>query len=149
MADRSFQQFQGSLDKGLVKLFCTVSVAGGGAVTLKSWNPSTRAYGNAPTSGSGYAKGAQGISSVARTGTGAWTITLQDKYQRLVGCSLMQVTSSGAMTVVGVAVDSATDVTASTPVVKVVFSSAATTAADPANGDQITLELTLQNLSTR
>jgi hypothetical protein len=147
MANRQFQQFQGSLEKGLVRLCCRVSVAGGGAVTLQKWNPATRTYTSAPTSGVGsYSVGAQGIKTVARTGTGAWTVVLQDSYQRLLGVHVTSTAASGVLTVVGVGVDATTDVTSnSAPTIKLLFNSATATAADPASGDKIDLEFLLQN----
>jgi hypothetical protein len=62
MANRLFQQFQGTLDKGVVML-------------QGSFAPDTA---NAPTTvkGKGF--------SVARTSTGLFTITLQDTYQHLI-----------------------------------------------------------------
>lgn len=147
MANRTFQQFQGTLPKGVVSLFCRVSVAGAGAVTLQKWNPSSRTYTAAPTSGTGpYAVGAEGIKTVTRTGTGAWTIVLQDSYQLLKNVRLSSTAASGVLTVVGVGVDSTTDVTSATaPTIKLLFNSASATAADPASGDQIDLEFVLLN----
>jgi hypothetical protein len=147
MANRQFQQFQASLEKGLVQLFCRVSVAAAGAVTLQKWNPSTRAYESAPTSGTGsYALGSQGIKTVARTGTGLWTITLQDTYYRLLGVRMTTTATSGVATCGGLAVDAASDVTAvAAPVIKVVLFSTPGTPAAPASGDKIDLRITLQN----
>ncbi len=150
MANRDFQQFQSSLEKGLVQLHCRVSVAGGGAVTLQKWNPATRTYSSAATSGVGtYAVGAQGIKTVARTGTGAWTIVLQDSYQRLLDVKVLTTAASGVLTVINAAVDATTDVTSNTaPTIKILLNSATATAADPASGDKIDLTFTLQNSGT-
>lgn len=146
MAERDFTQFQYSLEKGLVELVARVSVGAAGAVTLKKWNPSTRTYSAAATTGVGsYAVGSQGIRSVARTGTGAWTITLQDKYQRLVSIRAMTTAASGVATVGGLGIDSTSDVTATTPVIKVVLYSTPGTPADPASGDEVDLVIRLQN----
>lgn len=142
MANRQFQQFEGALAKGVVTLYGRVSVAGSGAVTFQAWNPATRAYATAGSSGYG------GIKSVARTATGAWTVTLQDSYQRLLGASFICSNSTGAATVVAMAVDSDCNVNSNTaPTVFLVFSSATATAADPASGDKIDLTLVLQNSS--
>jgi hypothetical protein len=93
-----------------------------------------------------YAVGSQGIYTVARTGTGLWTVVLQDSYQRLLGVRFTTTSTSGVATVIAVAVDATSDVTSATaPTVALVFSSASTTAADPASGDKIDLRLTLQN----
>jgi hypothetical protein len=147
MANRDFQQFQSSLEKGLVQLFCRVSVAGGGAVTLQKWNPATRTYTSAATTGAGsYAVGAQGIKTVTRTGTGAWTVVLQDSYQRLLGVRFSTTAASGVATVGGAAVDATTDVTSnSAPTILLVIYSTPGTPADPASGDKIDLRFTLQN----
>jgi hypothetical protein len=147
MANRTFQQFQNSLEKGLVHLIARVSVAGGGAVTLQKWNPASRTYTSAPTSGVGsYSVGSQGIKTVARTGTGAWTIVLQDSYNRLVDAWFTSTAASGTTTVIAMGVDAATDVTSATaPTIKVLLNSATATAADPASGDKIDLHFVLQN----
>lgn len=147
MANRDFVQFRGALQKGVVDLFFRVSVGVGGAVTLQKWNPATRTYSSAPTSGTGpYAVGADGVRSVARTGAGAWTVTLQDSYQRVLQARATTFNSTGASTVVSVAVDTDGDVNSNTtPTVLLVFSSATTTAADPASGDLVLVHLTLQN----
>jgi hypothetical protein len=73
MASRLFQQFQGTLDKGVVHV-------------QGSFAPDTA---NAPTTvkGAGF--------SVARTSTGLFTITLQDKYQHLIAGSLTLQLASG------------------------------------------------------
>lgn len=146
MANRQFQQYSYTLEKGIVHLFCRVSVAGGGAVTLQKWNPATRTYSSAATSGTGtYAVGCQGIKSVARTGAGAWTVTLQDSYQRLVAARFTSTAASGTVTVNAMGIDATSDVTSNTaPTVKLVLA-AGTTPTDPASGDKIDLHLILQN----
>lgn len=150
MANRSFVDKSYTLEKGIVRLHARVSVAGGGAVTLQTWNPTTGAYASAPTTGSGYAKGAYGISSVARTGTGAWTIVLQDSYRRLLGVTMSTTATSGVSTVISPGIDATTDVTSNTaPTIKLVLSSATATAADPASGDKIDLTFELQNSTAR
>lgn len=147
MANRQFQQYQYALEKAVVHLYCRVSVGGAGAVTLQKWNPASRTFSSAPTTGVGtYAVGAQGIKTVTRTGTGAWTIVLQDSYQRLLGIRLATTAASGVATVGGLAVDSTTDVTSNTaPTIKVVLFSTPGTPADPTSGDKIDLRFTLQN----
>lgn len=149
MANRNFVRDSGALEKGLVTLCARVSVGAVGAVTLQQWNAATRAYVSAPTSGSGYAKGAAGISSVVRTGAGAWTVTLQDSYQRLVDAKFTSTAASGTVTVNAMGIDATTDVTSNTtPIIKLVLC-AATTPTDPASGDKIDLTFTLQNSSAR
>lgn len=139
MADRTFQQFQGSIEKGVVKLFGRVSVAGAGAVTFQEWDRTSKAFATAPTNGSG------GIASVTRTGTGAWTIVLQDAYQRLLGLRANTTAGSGVATVGGCGVSSSSDVTTPATGILVVFFSTPGTPADPASGDKVDLEITLSN----
>jgi hypothetical protein len=62
MANRTFQQFQGTLDKGIVHVQGSFAPAGTGAPTA--------------VRGAGF--------SVARTSAGLFTITLQDKYVSLI-----------------------------------------------------------------
>lgn len=64
MANRMFNQFQGSLEKGLVQLFAEVSIDGSGAPTLVR---------------------GKGVASVVKTATGVYTVTLQDSYIRTLG----------------------------------------------------------------
>lgn len=159
MANSMFVQGQyWTKRKQIVHLFPVVSVAGGGAVTLRKrsftaagsgGNLPTYSLGTAPTSGTGYARGdGEGTRSVSRTGTGAWTLTLSDPYLYLIGVRFNVESASGVSTVVQVAVDSTSNVQTNTSlgnggVVKLVFSSATATAADPASGDVVYLELVL------
>lgn len=144
MANRRFQQFQGTLLKGVVRLHARVSVAGAGAVTLQSWNVNTKAYATAASTGN-----TGGIKSVTRTGTGLWTVVLQDPYVRLLGASFTTSNTTGAATVTAMAVDSDGDLTSnSAPTILLVFSSATVTAADPASGDKIDLIFELSNSNT-
>lgn len=66
MANRTFNQFQGSLEKGLVQLFAEVSFSGVGVPTLVR---------------------GKGIASVTRTAAGTYLVTLQDTYIRTLGLS--------------------------------------------------------------
>lgn len=173
MADRSFIDKQYTLLKGVTKLWPVFNVGAAGAVTLQKWNYPSLGQGSAawtytaaPTTGGGTAwpvadvAGADGVRSVTRTGTGAWTITLQDSYHRLLGVDCMFTASAGggapASSPACVAVQvlgnlkggSNGDVTLQTGgTIKLLFQSAAATAADPASGEQIILEITLQNKS--
>lgn len=156
MANRNFQTDGASILKGVVRLYCTFTyTASGTLATLKKWNygaaggATPRTYSNAPTTTgiNNYQKGEAGILSVARTGTGLFTVTLQDKYQRVLACGFTTVSTSGVATDVVMALDATTDVTAATPVIKLVFSSSSTTAAAPADGDQFLCWFDLQNAS--
>jgi hypothetical protein len=159
MANRQFSA-QGTLLKSIRYLYPVVSVGGAGAVTLKK--RSFRAVGtvnsanstliDAPTSGLPYAFGdGAGTRSVARTGTGAWTITLTDPYQFLMGVRVIQTSNTTGASTSGLSVgvvSGSTNVATNTAVgnggvIAIVLSSATVTAADPASGDTLTLEITL------
>lgn len=160
MANRTFQEDVLGLVKRKVTLFAVVSVGGAGAVTLQkrtfsamgatSAAPST-SLGAAPTTGVGYAYGdGGGIRSVARTGTGLWTVTLSDSYQYLLGVVIKQTANaSGLITAAGVGVLSGgTNVTTNTAtgnggVISLALNDWAGAAVDPASGDTLTLELVL------
>lgn len=76
-----------------------------------------------------------GVASLTRTGTGAYTITLQDAYTKLLELNVWFGATSSGIVAVRLASDYATqttDIKAKT--VKIVCYSATTTAADPANG---------------
>lgn len=59
MANRNFQQFQHTYEKGLVKIPLKISIAAGGAVSSFT---------------------GKGISTVTQSGAGEYTITLVDKF---------------------------------------------------------------------
>ena len=160
MANSTFQQFVLSKIKRLVRLYPVFTMSGTTPVLQKrqftaagaSSVAASSSLVNAPTSGTpAWAQGdGAGTFSVSRTGTGAWTITLSEPYQYLLGVTISQTSNTtGALTVVGVGVVSgSTTITTNTApgnggVIAVVFSSAAATAADPGSSDTITLEITL------
>jgi hypothetical protein len=74
MANRQFQQFQGTLDKGVVHVQGSFAPAGTGAPT--------------DVKGKGF--------SVARTSAGLFTITLQDAYQHLIAGTAQLQLATGA-----------------------------------------------------
>lgn len=131
MANRNFQQFQGTMERAVVKLFLKATFASG-----------------VPTLVSGTSRG---IKSIARTAAGAFTITLGttnpsavDKYQSLLSAQASFISATGlpaAPLFAVVADDVADDGT-----IDVLFSDAETPAAtDPADADTLLLELTLLN----
>lgn len=160
MANRTYIDKQYSLLKGLVQLYPVVAVGAAGAVTLRKRNFNqagslgaavSYSLTDAPTSGVGYAVGdGFGVRSVSRTGTGAWTLTLQDPYTALVGVEVaQQVNASGAVVALAVGVVSTTNVTTNTApgnggVINLVLNDE-TGAADPASGTVVTLRITLIN----
>jgi hypothetical protein len=163
MADRTFIDKQYTLVKGQVSLYCAVSVGALGAVTLQRWNypqmgqtgGSARTYTAAPTTGGGAsfpltaAQGAEGIFSVARTGTGLWTVTFQNAYQRLIGIKFYSSLAGGLSTITAIHENTTiTNMNSGSPprsVIGLTLMSGTATAADPASGERMNLEFTLQN----
>lgn len=66
MANRMFNQFQGTLEKGVVQLFAEISFDAGGVPTLVR---------------------GKGIASLSTGAAGVFELTLQDTYQRVLGLS--------------------------------------------------------------
>jgi hypothetical protein len=168
MSNRSYIDQQFTLLKRQVDLFMSVSVGAAGAVTLQKWNyPSLGgganawSYTAAPTSGGGstfptaYITGEGGIRSVVRTAAGAWTITLQDSYQRLLAMDPTFIQSAGQPAAPFFCVKPNTkggttgDVTLQAGgTIQVLFqSSVGGGGADPANGEIINFRIGLQAAS--
>jgi len=132
MANRMFNQFQGSLEKGIVTLYCNIPIGATGSVgTLDP-------------------KKNKGIVSVVRTGTGAYTITFGVSASRLD-------TYARTMTMEGTILNATPDAigsinmtadNAATGSISIVTQAAASgTVTDPSNGTVILLEITLKNSS--
>lgn len=163
MANRTLNRDRGAILKGLVDLYAVVDVGAAGAVTLQQWNyPSlgqlstvANTYSAAPTTGGGtswpkrYEQGEAGIYSVARTGAGLWTVTLQDSYLRLLELTGFATLAGGTSAIVSVAQNSTiTDLDATGgSVIGVALLSATATALDPADGERLVLKFTLQHAS--
>jgi hypothetical protein len=151
MANRFFTEFNYMLDKGVITLFVAIGFNGSGTPTLFQWNPTTRTYAAAPTGG------ARGISKIARNGTGDYTITLQDTYQRLLVAGLTFISNSnvaGPIYQVKVATNpnlagstAAQGLGASFNAVEILTFSAQGTAADPGTAELGILNLSMQNSS--
>lgn len=161
IANRMWIDKQYTLVKGRAELYCAVTVGAAGAVTLVKWNypqmaqgtaAPARTYTAAPTTGGGttfptrYAQGAEGIFSVARTGTGLWTVTLSDGYQRTLGIGFYSSLAGGLSTIVAVHENTTiTNMTATGgSVIGLALMSSTATAADPASGERINLHFSLQ-----
>ena len=159
MANRNFMDKQYSLIKREVHLYLAVSVGAAGSVTLQKWNYPTlgagtgaRTYTAAPVANalpSGapyplqYAAGAEGIRSVTRTGAGAWTIQLQDNYQRVMHVG-WNVQSATGVSQLHVGINSTITNMASNGGSTIALTLAqAGVATDPANGDVFLLALLL------
>jgi hypothetical protein len=157
MANRTFQEKQLALIKRKVDLYAIVDVGAAGAVTLLKITliNGQQSSVSAPTSGTGYGVGnGEGVRSVVRTGTGAWTVTLSDSYVRLVGVDLARTqNATGLLTAASVGVNSSTTniQTNTAPgnggVVAVVLNDWAGVAVDPASGDRLTLHFVLADAS--
>jgi hypothetical protein len=141
-----------SLNKQRVTLYAVMNIGASGAVTLQAWTPTaaqvTGAYSAAASSTSSALSpgGAQGIQSVSKESTaGQYTVALQDTYQRLLGVratSIVATTGIPAAPDVGVVKPSGVNGLTTQNTVVVQFS-AAGVATDPASGEQILLEITL------
>jgi hypothetical protein len=150
MSNRLAQQFAYTLEKGVYALGCNISIGATGAPTLNKWNPNTRTYSAAATSGSGlYAIGWQGIKSISRVSAGVYLLTLQDTWQRILQFSYSMSNATGLPTTVGVGLwTTGTDVTnKAAPTIKFTCLTATGVAGDPANGDVLGLFILLQNAS--
>jgi hypothetical protein len=131
MANRQFQQFRYSLEKGVVDLYAKVTFGASGAPTLT--------YG-------------KGISSVAggaaASATGTFTFTLQDTYIRLLKADITSVLASGYQAAPVLQITADNSATASSKTVVVKLSNAAdNTATDPASGEVVLFHFTLSNSS--
>ena len=162
MGTRQYKQNQSlKLLSRVVTLYPVVTVGAGGAVTLKKRSFAAMGSGSvapsfsltdAPTTGNGYAVGdGAGVRSVARTGTGAWTITLSDPYQYIIGVRGNTGHVTPTATVNMVVYDTSSTPSTNTALgnggVILVVWFAATTATDPADGDTCYLEIILGDSS--
>lgn len=129
MADRSFKQFQGTLEAGVVKLYGQFTIGASGAITASS------------------GKGFSIVKTAAKTGR--YTITLQDKYNALLSYSVQvegpadaAFGAGGILTFIrGAAVGAATPLL----YVQLASSVAAPADAEAPTGTKVYIELTLKN----
>lgn len=149
MANRQFDQYSLTIQKRFVTLFAYVAVPTGTAPVLQKWNygafntgSTANTYTAAPTTGGSssqftkYAQGAEGIFSVARTGTGLWTLTLQDPYRRVLHVGGDHSIAGGTANIIAVVENpTITSLTSSTQtVIGIALLSASATLADPTAG---------------
>lgn len=120
--NRLYNQFFLSLERGKAVLFGKVAIGATGAPTI-----------NAVKS--------KGIASVARTGAGAYTITLNDIYVDMYKCGVnfMFATSPGVANVYVVSQD-----VAAAKTILIQCEDFAGAAVDPANGAEMQIELMLK-----
>lgn len=127
MANRAFQQFQGTLETGVVKLFAKVTFGAAGAPTLVR---------------------GKGIGLVQRNGVGEFgflfgSMKKPDNYQTLLACNATFLgTAVGVAPVAQVKEDDTAGATAT-----VMFLSTAGAKTDPASGETVLIEFTLSNSS--
>ena len=128
MGDRITNQFTGTLEKSVVKLFGSMTIGASGAVTSSQGG---------------------GIASVDESGTGTYTITLADKWSRLLNISIVPVGTS-ASTVFQWRVDKSVSDAQSDILAKTIVLQAADAAGadvEPASGEVFLFEITVRNSS--
>ena len=126
MANRYFYEFLSMFEKRPVIIWGNVSIGATGAPTLNA--------------------NSRGIKSVVRTGVGAYTITLEDGYTKLLNicCRIISATGTDAAVNMLVAADNSA---AAPPTITVTFNVAAGTATELSNGAKLLFEIKLRNSS--
>lgn len=122
MANRNFNRFQ-ALEKEVKAIYADVAIGATGAPTLT--------------------KGL-GVASIVRDSAGTYTITLDDKYTRLMSSSVMQIVTGGAEDL-SFQID-AEDVDGAKTIV--LISHAAGTETDPSDGSRLLIKFELKNSSS-
>lgn len=123
MANRMYNQFQGTLEKGVVQLYLEVAFGASGVATV------TRG---------------KGVASVTKTATGVYDVVLQDSYIRTLGlASTWKGSNASAGLVVQLTTDSVDNGT--TPKVVVTVYDETGAATEPASGESVLLTLHLSN----
>lgn len=144
MANRTFNQYSYTIQKRPCVVWVVAAMPEGTTPILKKYNYGTfgvggQTYSTAPTTGGGsgfpnrYAQGAEGVYSLARTGAGLWTITLQDNYQRVLGLRVDMSIAGGLSNIVAIGENSTISNmgAAGGSVIGVALLSSTGTAADP------------------
>lgn len=121
MANRNFNRKQ-ALDKEVKELFADIAIGASGAPTLSR---------------------GLGVASVAKTATGVYTITLQDKYNRLMhaSASIMSASAEDAHAQL-----QSEDVDGAKTIV-IRTQKADLTLVNPASGDRILVQINVKNSS--
>lgn len=122
--NRNYTQFQLSLEKRTVNLFLKAAIGATGAPTIS-------------------ANLSKGIASIARTGVGAYDITLQDQYVDLHNVSFSLILAAGAPTPTGGCVIRTNSV-ASTKVIQVLFVDNAGVAVEINSGATLNMHFVLK-----
>lgn len=128
MANRYFYQFLNMFEKGPVILFVKASIGATGAPTLDTTV-------------------SRGIKSITRTGVGAYTIALEDRYQKVL--MITRGIQSSTLADGNVSMTLIADNSSNTsPDVRVAFAAPSTgSAAELSNGVTLTLKIILRNSS--
>ena len=121
MANRNYNRHQ-SLEKEIKNLYLDVAIGGSGAPTLT--------------------KGL-GVTSIVRSGTGRYDITLDDRYTRLMYVQVVNVKSATSDLTFQVTAETVT----TTKIISIA-SKAAAVDADPASGDRLLIKIELKNSSS-
>jgi len=157
MANRFTINAYWSLLKGVTLVRARILLSGTTPVLQKWTYPAPNSgtigsYGTAPTSGGGAGgfgdtAGCEGVLSVTRTGTGLWTVQLQDSFQRVLDLGGYASLAGGTSNIVAIHENtSISDMVASGgSKVGVALLSATATAADPDASSYVTLNMVLQN----
>lgn len=135
----TFQDMQAG-PKGIVKLFAVVSIGASGAPTLQKFAPASGGGNDYSSASTG---GWQGIRSFTKTGTGVYLVTFAQAFPRLLGCT-MTVGSVSAGAAPNVAVSNSNITNGTTPTIEITVSTGGV-ATNPANGEFLIFEFTLQN----
>lgn len=126
MANRNFNRFQ-ALEKEAKSLYVQVAIGASGAPTLNAAN-------------------SLGVASVVRNSVGRYTITLQDKFNRLLQITESRQLASGPASAVGGMVVRSQSVDSAKTIV-VEFLDATGAAVELANGTTLRLQIDLKNSS--
>ncbi len=128
MANRSFFQFQKSLQRELVNLKLKMTIGSSGAVAS--------------------IQESKGIVSVTKeTGAGNYTILLKDSYNRLMGMSMVSISGSSAATAPEMNIVSEQVSSSTVPKIVIQLRSDAGAATNPASGEVIMVDICLCNAS--
>jgi hypothetical protein len=128
MANRQFAQFRYSLEKMVVDLYAAVAFGSTGAPTLDT-------------------KNSKGIKSIARTAAGKYTVTLADKYQRVLAADAALIAATGvpAAPHMFLVADGSASGTVTIQFAAPSGASGALVATDPASGHSARIHFALSN----
>ena len=163
MSNRQYDAWKLGVVKRRVELYALIAVPSGTTPVLQKYNypqlgqvgGSARTLSAAATASAAplgypsiYQAGADGVYSVARTGTGLWTLTLQDKYQRLLSVSGSMDLTGGAANIIAVAnnpdITDLPNTSGKGSIVGIILFSATATPADPTAGATSLMRIKLE-----